>query len=50
VTFDRFKDRRSLAMAFAVLGDVQGGSGDVPAARDAWRNAAGLYETSARAT
>ena len=43
-TFDRFKDRRSLAMAFAVLGDVQNGSGDVTAARDAWRSAAELYE------
>ncbi|MEU7828602.1 MULTISPECIES: tetratricopeptide repeat protein [unclassified Nonomuraea] len=44
-TFDRFKDRRSLAMALAALGDVHHRLGDVSSAHNNWLTAAELYST-----
>ncbi len=43
-TFERFKDRRSLAMTLAMMGDVHQGQGDISAARHRWNEAAELYE------
>ncbi|WP_051761429.1 ATP-binding protein [Microbispora rosea] len=44
-TFDRFKDRRSLAMTLAALGDVHHRLGETSTAQTSWLSAAELYET-----
>lgn len=44
-TFDRFKDRRSLAMSSSALGDLHHRTGGTETAREHWLRAADLYDS-----